>query len=154
VKSNLCRKAQGVNLVGQAIGAPKMPIKKDDSGTERFLEYFYKECVHILFRPLVELLEWKSCRGLFCFLPVIRSFYLSSLLSEDVLALTREQANRYVYLCDLLYNFIQQHNFRSNFYVLSSNNILSRVATLLRAKDKYLRHGTSSIIHSRQIVQL
>lgn len=60
----LCRKAQNVNLVGQAIGGPKMTMKKDDTGTERFLEYFYKECVHILFRPLVELPEWKSCKGL------------------------------------------------------------------------------------------
>ncbi|EKM79939.1 hypothetical protein AGABI1DRAFT_72653 [Agaricus bisporus var. burnettii JB137-S8] len=109
-----------------AIGASKMPARKDDSGTERFLEYFYKECVHILFKPLVELQEWKSCK-------------------DNVLALTREQSNRYVYLCDLLYNFIQQHNFRSNFYVLSSNNILSRVATLLRAKDKYLRHASFRI---------
>lgn len=125
-----------------------MPARKDDSGTERFLEYFYKECVHILFKPLVELQEWKSCKGLFRF-PVLHPFHLPPFLSDNVLALTREQSNRYVYLCDLLYNFIQQHNFRSNFYVLSSNNILSRVATLLRAKDKYLRHGTSSAISSR-----
>jgi len=65
------------------------------------------------------------------------------LFTENVLALTREQTNRYVYLCDLLYNIILQHHFRSNFYVLSSNNILSRIATLLRAKDKHLRHGAS-----------
>jgi len=69
--------------------------------------------------------------------------FVHLLFTENVLALTREQTNRYVYLCDLLYNIILQHHFRSNFYVLSSNNILSRIATLLRAKDKHLRHGAS-----------
>ncbi|KAJ3558761.1 hypothetical protein NP233_g11438 [Leucocoprinus birnbaumii] len=110
-----------VGEAAHAVAAPKLPAKRDDTGTERFLEYFYKDCVHILFKPLLELSEWKNCK-------------------DDVLALTREQSNRYVYLCDLLYNTILQHHFRSSFYILSSNNILSRVATLLRAKDKHLRH--------------
>ena len=56
--------------------------------------------------------------------------------------LTREETNRFVYLCDLLYNFLQQHNFRSSFYVMSTG-LLSRLATLLKAKDKHLRHGKS-----------
>ena len=73
--------------------------------------------------------------------PIALFDYVHLLFTENVLALTREQTNRYVYLCDLLYNIILQHHFRSNFYVLSSNNILSRIATLLRAKDKHLRHG-------------
>ncbi|KXN89450.1 hypothetical protein AN958_05612 [Leucoagaricus sp. SymC.cos] len=115
-----------VGEASHAVAAPKIPARKDDAGTERFLEYFYKDCVHILFKPLLELQDWKNCK-------------------EDVLALTREQSNRYLYLCDLLYNIIQQHHFRSNFYVLSSNNILSRVATLLRAKDKHLRHASFRI---------
>ncbi|KAF9450958.1 DUF625-domain-containing protein, partial [Macrolepiota fuliginosa MF-IS2] len=116
----------GIGEASHAVAAAKIPARKDDAGTERFLEYFYKDCVHIVFKPLLELQEWKNCK-------------------EDVLSLSREQSNRYVYLCDLLYNFIQQHHFRSNFYVLSSNNILSRVATLLRAKDKHLRHASFRI---------
>jgi len=64
--------------------------------------------------------EWKTCK-------------------ESILPLTREETNRYVYLCDLLHNFILQHLFRSYFYVTSSN-ILPRVATLLKGRDKHLRH--------------
>lgn len=107
--------------------------------------------MHILFKPLLELQEWKVCKGLFfwSFTHCITHTQDEN-ISDDVLTLTREQSNRYVYLCDLLYNFIQQHHFRSNFYVLSSNNILSRVATLLRAKDKHLRHGASSVVRSRE----
>ncbi|THV08201.1 DUF625-domain-containing protein [Dendrothele bispora CBS 962.96] len=95
--------------------------RKDDPGTERFMDYFYKDCVHILFKPFSELQEWKNC-------------------SDSVLPLTREQTNRYVYLCDLLYNFTLQHQFRSHFFVLTTNIVL-RVATLLKAKDKHLRHA-------------
>ena len=127
----------------QAVVAAKLPARKDDTGTERFLEYFYKDCVHILFKPLLELQEWKNCKGIYITIFISQLPLLTHDVSftEDVLALAREQSNRYVYLCDLLYNIILQHHFRSNFYVLSSNNILSRVATLLRAKDKHLRHG-------------
>ncbi|KAK7470262.1 Platinum sensitivity protein, variant 2 [Stygiomarasmius scandens] len=95
--------------------------RKDDPGTERFMNYFYQECVKILFSPFSELQEWKN-------------------FSDPVLPLTREQTNRYVYLCDLLYNFTLQHQHRSVFFVMSTNIVL-RVATLLKAKDKHLRHA-------------
>lgn len=85
------------------------------------MDYFYKDCVRILLRPFSELPEWKSPK-------------------EATYFLTREDANRFVYLCDLLYNFIQQHNFRSHFHIMSSD-ILPRVATLFKARDKHLRHG-------------
>lgn len=105
----------------QAAG-PKLPVlpRKDDPGTERYMEYFYKNCADLLFKPLMTLQEWKTCK-------------------EATLSLTREETNRYVYLCDLLHNFVLQHLFRSYFYVTSSN-ILPRVATLLKGKDKHLRH--------------
>lgn len=61
-------------------------------------------------------------------------------IKERILPLTREETNRYVHLCDLFYNFTAQHHFRSHFYLMS-NNILVRVASLLKAKDKHLRHG-------------
>lgn len=60
--------------------------------------------------------------------------------TEPVLVLTREETNRFVYLCDLMFNFLQQHNFRSSFYVLSTG-LMTRLATLLKSKDKHLRHG-------------
>jgi len=87
------------------------------------MDYFYKECVQILLKPLSELPEWKN-------------------FTEPRYPLIREEANRFVYLCDLLYNFIQQHQFRSHFHVMSSD-ILSRVATLFKSKDKHLRHCES-----------
>lgn len=95
-------------------------IRKDDPGTERYMEYFYKECINMLLKPLFDLPEWRNFK-------------------EPLLPLTREEANRCVYLCDLVYNFLQQHAFRSHFHVMSSD-ILSRVATLFKAKDKHLRH--------------
>ncbi|KAF9478406.1 DUF625-domain-containing protein [Pholiota conissans] len=106
---------------------PKLPtvIRKDDPGTERYMEYFYKDCIHKLMKPITDLLDWRNFK-------------------EPVLPLSREETNRFVYLCDLLHNFLQQHQFRSHFYVMSSD-ILSRVATLFKVKDKHLRHAAFRI---------
>ncbi|RDX55399.1 DUF625-domain-containing protein [Lentinus brumalis] len=92
---------------------------KDDPGVEKFLDYFYKYCMDILFKPFQEIPEAKD-------------------VSDPVFALSREKTNLFLWLCDLLSNFTQQHSFRSHFFVLSSN-IAPRVATLLRSKDKHLR---------------
>ncbi|EGN92042.1 hypothetical protein SERLA73DRAFT_117880 [Serpula lacrymans var. lacrymans S7.3] len=92
---------------------------KDDPGTEKFLDYFYKNCIDILFKPFSDIPEFKN-------------------QSESVLKLSREKTNLYLYLCDLLCNFAQQHAFRSHFHMLSSN-ISVRVASLLNARDKHLR---------------
>lgn len=109
----------------QALGISKAPARKDDPGTERYMDYFYKDCLKILFKPFYDLPEWRK-------------------IQELTLPLTREETNRYVYLCDLFYNFISQHNFRSHFYLMSSN-IIVRVASLLKAKDKHLRHAAFRI---------
>ncbi|KAF7332496.1 SMK-1 domain-containing protein [Mycena kentingensis (nom. inval.)] len=100
-------------------------VRKDEPGTERFMDYFYRECVNTLFRPILELTDWKNA-------------------TEPVLALTREETNRFTYLCDLLYNFISGHNFRGYFYVASSQ-ILTRVPTLFKARDKHLQHAAFRI---------
>ncbi|KAF7294291.1 SMK-1 domain-containing protein [Mycena chlorophos] len=100
-------------------------VRKDEPGTERFMDYFYRDCVNILFKPLLELPEWKNA-------------------TDPIHSLTREEANRFTYLCDLLYNFISAHNFRGYFYVASSQ-ILSRVPTLFRARDKHLQHAAFRI---------
>ncbi|KAJ3849444.1 component of IIS longevity pathway SMK-1-domain-containing protein [Lentinula lateritia] len=100
--------------------ASKM-TRKDEPGTERFIEYFYKNCAQILFKPFSDLPDWKN-------------------VTESIYPLTREQTNRYVYLCDMLYNFSLQHQFRSHFYILSTNVVL-KVASLLKAKEKHLRHA-------------
>ncbi|KAF8897883.1 component of IIS longevity pathway SMK-1-domain-containing protein [Infundibulicybe gibba] len=62
-------------------------------------------------------------------------------VTAPILPLSREQTNRYVYLCDLLYNFTHQHGFRSNFYLMASN-IMLHSASLLKARDKHLRHAS------------
>ncbi|KAG6850626.1 hypothetical protein H0H93_010818 [Arthromyces matolae] len=111
---------------GQVLGGGnKGPLRKDDPGTERYMDYFYKHCLSILFKPFFNLPEWRNVK-------------------EPVLPLTREETNRYVYLCDLLYNFVAQHHFRIHFYMMSSN-ITIRVASLFKALDKHLRHAAFRI---------
>ena len=36
---------------------------KDDPGTERFMDYFYKHCVDVLFHPLLDLPDFKNVTG-------------------------------------------------------------------------------------------
>ncbi|KAH9899446.1 DUF625-domain-containing protein [Cubamyces lactineus] len=92
---------------------------KDDPGIEKFLDYFYKFCIDVLFRPIHDVPEYKD-------------------VTEPTLILSRERTNLLLYLTDLLSNFTLQHSFRSHFFILSSN-VAPRVASLLRSKDKHLR---------------
>lgn len=113
---------------------------KDDPGTEKFLDNFYKPCIEILFKPFSEIPEFKNLAGAQNF---AETTHLTLTVDvEPVLRLTREKTNLFVYLCDLLCNFTQQHSFRSHFFILSSN-ISPRIASLLSSRDKHLRLGTS-----------
>lgn len=38
-------------------------MKRDDAGTERFLDAFYDSCASILFDPFQSIPEWKSLNG-------------------------------------------------------------------------------------------
>ncbi|KIY73923.1 DUF625-domain-containing protein [Cylindrobasidium torrendii FP15055 ss-10] len=105
-------------------GPAKQALRKDEPGTERFMEYFYKDCVKILLRPFDALADWQNCGA--------------------SLSFTREQTNQHVYLCDLLHNFVQQHNFRSHFLLMSSG-ILPKLPTLFKARDKHLQHASFRI---------
>ena len=118
------------------IGAAKL-MRKDEPGTERFLDYFYKGCAKTLFAPITDLPDWRSLNGAF----ILRAPHVTHELTSGagVLPLTREETNRYVYLCDLLYNFTQHHNFRIMVHIMSQG-LMTRVATLFRARDKHLRH--------------
>jgi protein phosphatase 4 regulatory subunit 3 len=116
---------------------PQRP--KDDPSLERFMEYFYKHCVDVLFHPLLDLPEFKNVTGE-CILFSRDDRYPISNIPESTLTLSRERTNLYLHLCDLLASFALQHSFRSHFYMLSSS-ISSHVATLLRAKDKHVRLG-------------
>ncbi|EJD53799.1 DUF625-domain-containing protein [Auricularia subglabra TFB-10046 SS5] len=92
---------------------------KDDPNHDSFLDHFYKVWVNDLFRPLEDVPEFKST-------------------SVATLKFTKDQANLFLYLCDLLSAFILQHSFRSQIFLFTSKLHL-RVATLLRAKDKHVR---------------
>ncbi|CCM03359.1 uncharacterized protein FIBRA_05488 [Fibroporia radiculosa] len=102
-----------------AVGMKMLQRAKDDPGTERFMEYFYKHCAEILFRPLSDLPDYKT-------------------VTDSPISFSREKANLYLYLCDLLSSFTVQHSFRSHFFILSSNHA-PRIASLLSTRDKHLR---------------
>ncbi|KAF8138310.1 component of IIS longevity pathway SMK-1-domain-containing protein [Boletus edulis] len=109
----------GPGATPAAIGAKILARPKDDPGTERFLDYFYKNCLEVLFKPYDDIPDFRK-------------------QTDPVSKLSRERTNLFLYLSDLLCNFAQQHAFRSHFYMLSSN-ISTRMATLLSARDKHLR---------------
>ncbi|KIY42881.1 DUF625-domain-containing protein [Fistulina hepatica ATCC 64428] len=96
-------------------------MRKDDPGTERFMEFFYKSPAHSLFKPFQDLPDWHDVQG-------------------AELPLSRAQTNRYLYLCDLLHSFTMQHSFRSLFFIMSTK-IIGKIPSLLKARDKHLRHG-------------
>ncbi|KAG6841834.1 hypothetical protein C0991_006241 [Blastosporella zonata] len=123
--------AAAAGTEASVLGGNKGLLRKDDPGTERYMDYFYKDCLHILFKPLFDLPEWRNVK-------------------EPLLPLTREETNRYVYLSDLMYNFVTQHHFRIHFYLMSTN-VLVRVASLLKARDKHLRHASFRIF--RRLLQ-
>ncbi|KAK7696144.1 hypothetical protein QCA50_000795 [Cerrena zonata] len=101
------------------MGAKMYQRAKDDPAMEKFLDYFYKQCAEVLFKPFFDLPEFKT-------------------MTESSLTLSRERTNVLLHLCELLSCFAMQHSFRSHFYMLSSN-VAVRIASLLRAKDKHVR---------------
>jgi protein phosphatase-4 regulatory subunit 3 len=128
--------------IWQTLVGIKLPSRgKDDLGTEKFLDYFYKGCIELLFKPFSEIPEFKNLKGDISPFSLARQYLIRHLtFAETLLRLTREKTNLFLYLCDLLCNFTQQHSFRSHFFILSSN-ISPRVASLLSARDKHLRLG-------------
>ncbi|KAI0686629.1 hypothetical protein C8Q76DRAFT_803880 [Earliella scabrosa] len=72
---------------------------KDDPGVEKFLDYFYKFCMDILFKFFQDIPEFKD--------------YI-----DATFPLSREKTNLFLWLCDLISNFTQEHSFRSHFFHL------------------------------------
>ena len=128
------------------VGVKLLARAKDDPGTERFLDYFYKQCIETLFRPFQDVPEFKNLTSRQNRIEGSIDSRNQHSFTDPLLNLTRETTNLYLYLCDLLGNFALQHSFRSHFYMLSSN-ISLRVASLLRARDKHLKHG--KFVHCR-----
>ncbi|KAH9006884.1 component of IIS longevity pathway SMK-1-domain-containing protein [Lactarius hatsudake] len=104
------------------VQTPAKPFSRtrDDARMEKFLDYFYKLCIHSLLKPIFDVPNPRQHPP------------------DSNLILTREKTNLYLSLCDLLSTFALQHTFRSHFYMLTSG-ISSHVATLLSSKDKHLR---------------
>ncbi|KIM63610.1 hypothetical protein SCLCIDRAFT_1214004 [Scleroderma citrinum Foug A] len=111
--------ATGPGATPATISAKLSARPKDDPATEKFLDYFYKNCIEVLFKPFNDIPDFRK-------------------QTEPILKLSRERTNLFLYLCDLLCNFAQHHTFRSHLYMLSSN-VSTRLATLLSARDKHLR---------------
>lgn len=76
------------------MGAKLFMRAKDDPGVERFLEYFYRSCVDVLFDPLFEVPEFKILTGTFSPIHVARKLiillrsYTSSFARTDKPLLT------------------------------------------------------------------
>ncbi|KAH7100629.1 DUF625-domain-containing protein [Auriculariales sp. MPI-PUGE-AT-0066] len=94
---------------------------KDDPNHDSFLEQFYNGWVSDLFAPLMS--------GV----PEFKSF------TDPLFRLDRDTANLYLYLCDLLSSF-------PNF--MFQSKIHTRIATLLRAKDKHVRLAALRVFRS------
>jgi protein phosphatase-4 regulatory subunit 3 len=43
----------------------KLLRPKDDPGTEKFLDYFYKRCIDLLFKPFSDIPDFKTQTGSF-----------------------------------------------------------------------------------------
>ncbi|KAG8956851.1 Platinum sensitivity protein [Tulasnella sp. 424] len=99
------------------IKGPARP--REDPITERFLQYFYDSCIMSLYRPIMDLPEFKAVTG-------------------PVYNISRDQSSLFLFLCDNLSNFVTQHSHRSQYFVLSTN-ISRRIATLLKSKEKHVR---------------
>ncbi|KAG8933667.1 Platinum sensitivity protein [Tulasnella sp. 417] len=92
---------------------------REDPMTERFLQYFYDSCIMSLYRPAMDLPEFKA-------------------VTAPVYNISRDQSSLFLFLCDNLSNFVTQHSHRSQYFVLSTN-ISRRIATLLKSKEKHVR---------------
>lgn len=60
----------------------------------------------------------------------------------EPLALTQDQAQLCLYICEFLYFAIRNHGFRSK-YILLSSDLFARVLQLYRSKYVYIKLGTN-----------
>jgi protein phosphatase-4 regulatory subunit 3 len=52
-----------LRLLQTAVGVKLLSRAKDDPGTEKFLDYFYKSCIELLFKPFSDVPEFKNLTG-------------------------------------------------------------------------------------------
>ncbi|KAM0793606.1 hypothetical protein ACM66B_001039 [Microbotryomycetes sp. NB124-2] len=116
-----------LDAVGEGVPFEVPPrIRQEDPEAEKFLQYFYDDCVSKLFKPLLDLHEPTTD------LPLI---------------LSPVQVALFGHLCDLLCFFINAHSFRSKYFFLSTT-IASSTSKLFSAKQKPLRLGAMRVLRS------
>lgn len=101
-------------------GEVPRPRPQTDPQQELFLTRFYERSAPKLFKPIMDLVD------------------------QDTVEFRVEQSDLLFSLSELLMFFIRQHHQYSRFFVLN-NNIVERVAQLLKSKEKYLKLGKSEL---------
>ncbi|CAE6455844.1 unnamed protein product [Rhizoctonia solani] len=92
--------------------------RREDPATERFLQYFYEQCIISLYKPILALPDFTVLQG--------------------ALNAPKEHTAQFLFLCDLLSNFVLQHGHRCQFYICASN-IALKLASLLSSREKHVR---------------
>ncbi|PKI82928.1 Platinum sensitivity protein [Malassezia vespertilionis] len=110
-------KGQLAEMVKSLLDVTQEQHEKKSAESERYLTWVYEACIESLFTPLKTLPLGAPAR-------VERHAVPDAML--------------YTLLCDLLCFIVQQHSFRSQFYVLTSD-VLKHSLTLLQAREKTLR---------------
>ncbi|EHS64722.1 uncharacterized protein PGTG_22418 [Puccinia graminis f. sp. tritici CRL 75-36-700-3] len=91
-------------------------LKRDeDPDNERFLQFFYDHCVHVLARPFLQLPE---------LIPYAPD-------DQEPVSITPLEAATFNHLCEMICFIIVQHSFRSKYFILSTN-LLNKIGSLLR----------------------
>ncbi|POV96204.1 hypothetical protein PSHT_15279, partial [Puccinia striiformis] len=96
----------------------------EDPDNERFLQFFYDHCVHVLASPFLNLPDLT---------PHSSSSSSSSSHAEDQeqVSVSPSEAATFNHLCEMICFIIIQHSFRSKYFILSTN-LLNKVGSLLR----------------------
>ncbi|KAJ1308579.1 hypothetical protein OPQ81_004278 [Rhizoctonia solani] len=93
--------------------------RREDPATERFLQYFYEQCIISLYKPILALPDFTALQG-------------------APLNASKDHTAQFLFLCDLLSNFVLQHGHRCQFYICASN-IALKLASLLSSREKHVR---------------
>ncbi|KDN50881.1 hypothetical protein RSAG8_00508, partial [Rhizoctonia solani AG-8 WAC10335] len=93
--------------------------RREDPAIERFLQYFHEQCIISLYKPILALPDFTALQG-------------------APLNAPKEHTAQFLFLCDLLSNFVLQHGHRCQFYICASN-IALKLASLLSSREKHVR---------------
>jgi protein phosphatase-4 regulatory subunit 3 len=115
-------------------------LKRDeDPDNERFLQFFYDHCVHVLARPFLQLPELIPYAPGKSITPLQRKSLLAEINLEwtslvddqEPVSITPLEAATFNHLCEMICFIIVQHSFRSKYFILSTN-LLNKIGSLLR----------------------